>query len=257
MSWTVGEVARSAGVTVRTLHHYDAIGLLSPSGRSAAGYRLYGYEDLERLQRILAYRVVGMDLDAIAGILDDPDVDPIDHLRRQHRLLRDRRAELTTMITALEKTMDAHRMGIRLDPDELFEVFGDDDPTQHADEVEQRWGEEEAYRQSRERAATYGKTDWQRMKAQTDDHNRRMVTALQQGAEPDSSAGMALAEEHRQHISDWFYDCSPAMHRSLGEMYLADPRFAASYERLAPGLAQWVHDAWMANADAAEAEAAG
>lgn len=83
----VGEVARLAGVTVRTLHHYDEIGLLRPTGRSAAGYRLYDRADLERLQQILCYRELGFELDKIAAILDDPDTDPVDHLRRQHEHL--------------------------------------------------------------------------------------------------------------------------------------------------------------------------
>jgi len=246
--WTVGEVAASAGVTVRMLHHYDDIGLLSPSGRSGAGYRLYDHEDLFRLQRILAYRDLGLALDKIAAILDDPDVDPVDHLRRQHQLLRARREELTRTIDALEKTMQARKLGIQLDPDEVFEIFGEDDPTRHADEVEQRWGGTDAYRESRQRASTYAKSDWQRIKAEAEDHNRRLVAALHAGHAPDSSEAMDLAEEHRQHISRWFYDCPPAMHRSLGEMYVADPRFATTYENLAPGLAQWVHDAWAANA---------
>ena len=257
MSWTVGEVARSAGVTVRTLHHWDEIGLLSPSARSHAGYRLYDYHDLERLQRILAYRRLGLELGKVAAILDDPDADPIDHLRRQHRLLCDRREELSRMIEAVERTMEARKLGIQLEPEELFEVFGEHDPTRYADEVEERWGDTDAYRESQRRAASYSKADWQRMKAETEDHNRRLVEALDAGHAPDSALAMGLAEEHRQHISRWFYDCPPATHRALGEMYLADARFTKTYEDLAPGLAQWVHDAWVANAQRQEASAAG
>jgi MerR family transcriptional regulator, thiopeptide resistance regulator len=257
VSWTVGEVARAAGVTVRTLHHWDEIGLLSPGARSDAGYRLYGYRDLERLQRILAYRRLGLELDKIAAILDDPDADPADHLRHHHELLSSRRAELTRMIEAVEKTMEARKLGIQLDPEELFEVFGEHDPTQYADEVEERWGDTDAYRESRRRAASYSKADWQGMKAEAEDHGRRLAEALRAGHAPDSAEAMDLAEEHRQHISRWFYDCPPAMHRALGEMYLADARFTKTYEDLAPGLAQWVHDAWVANARRQEGSAAG
>lgn len=256
VSWTVGELARSAGVTVRTLHHYDEIGLLSPSGRSASGYRLYDYRDLERLQRILVYRGVGMGLDKIAAILDDPGDDPVNHLRRHHELLRDRREELTRMITALEKTMEARKLGIQLGPEELFEVFGEHDPSRYADEVEGRWGDTDAYRESRRRASSYSKADWQRMKAEAEDHGRRLAEALRSGLAPDSAQAMDLAEEHRQHITRWFYDCPVATHRALGQMYLDDPRFAQTYEALAPGLAQWVHDAWAANAQRQEGPAA-
>jgi MerR family transcriptional regulator, thiopeptide resistance regulator len=248
MAWTVGEVARIAGVTVRALHHYDEIGLLSPSARSEAGYRLYGRSDLERLQRIRVYRGFGIALDKIAALLDDPDVDPVDHLRRQHELLSERREELSRLINALEQTMEARKLGIQLEPEELFEVFGDDDPTQYADEVEERWGDTDAYRESQRRAASYSKADWQRMQAEAQDHGRRLVAALQAGHAPVSPEAMDLAEEHRQHVSRWFYDCPPAMHRALGEMYVADPRFTKTYEDMAPGLATWVRDAWAANA---------
>lgn len=251
-SHTVGEVARHAGVTVRTLHHYEEIGLLVPSGRSSAGYRLYDHGDLERLQRILAYRELGFALDKVAAILDDPDTDPIDHLRTQHALLTDRVEELTRLVHALEKTMEAKKMGIDLTPEELFEVFGEDDPTRYADEVEQRWGDTDAYRQSRGRTRAYGKEDWLAIKAEAESHGRKLVAALQAGSAPDSEEAMDLAEEHRQHISRWFYDCPPAVHRGLGEIYVADPRFTQTYEDMAPGLAEWVRDAWTANADRQE-----
>ena len=83
MDRSVGEVARLAGVSVRTLHHYDEVGLLRPSDRSAAGYRVYSDDDLARLQHILGYRELGLGLDAIAAILDDPELDPVEHLRHR------------------------------------------------------------------------------------------------------------------------------------------------------------------------------
>ena len=248
MSWTVSEVARLSGVTVRTLHHYDELGLLRPRGRTETGYRLYEQADLERLQRILAYRDLGIGLDKIAAILDDPNTDPIEHLRSQRELLLDRRAELDRMITALEKTMEARKLGIQLEPEELFEVFGQHDPTQYADEVAERWGDTDAYHESTRRASGYSKTDWQRMRIEAEDHGRRLVEVFQAGHAPDSGTAMDLAEEHRQHVTQWFYDCSPAMHQTLGEMYIADPRFTKTYEDMAPGLAEWVKDAWAANA---------
>src|SRR3954453_1525174 len=87
---SVGDTAALAGVTVRTLHHYDRIGLLSPSERTAAGYRPYTPSDLNRLHQVLVYRELGFPLEEIATLLDDPGADPAEHLRRQHRLLRDR-----------------------------------------------------------------------------------------------------------------------------------------------------------------------
>src|ERR1041384_5762915 len=114
MEYTVGQLAAVAGITVRTLHHYDEIGLLRPSLRSAAGYRRYVEPDLERLQQVLFYRELGFSLEEIATILDDPDADAATHLRRQHRLLRERIARLEAMVTAVEFTMEAQKMGMAL-----------------------------------------------------------------------------------------------------------------------------------------------
>ncbi|XTZ18473.1 MerR family transcriptional regulator [Micromonospora echinospora] len=248
MTHTVGEVARLARVTVRTLHHYDEIGLLSPSGRTPTGYRRYDDADLERLQQILFYRELGFPLEEIATILDDPGADPAAHLRRQHELLRVRIKRLEEMVTAIEFVMEAKKMNIRLTPEERFEVFGDFDPDAHAEEAEQRWGGSEAYRESTRRAAGYTKADWLRMKEETEDWARRIVAVMESGAPADSPAAMELAEEHRAHISRWFYECSYEIQTGLADMYLADPRFTAHYEQIRPGLTAYLSEAIHANA---------
>jgi MerR family transcriptional regulator, thiopeptide resistance regulator len=244
----VGEVAALAGVTVRTLHHYDRIGLLSPSERTAAGYRRYTPSDLDRLHRVLVYRELGFPLEEIATLLDDPDADPVAHLRRQLRLLRDRLERTQAMVAAVEKEMEARTMGIRLSPEERFEVFGENDPAQYEAEAEERWGETDAYKESRRRTASYTKDDWLRIKEEGADIERRFAEALRSGAAPDSAQAMDLAEEHRQQISRNFYDCPPEMHAGLGRMYVEDERFTAHYEQVAPGLAQYVSTAVQANA---------
>ena len=248
MSWTVGELARLTGVTVRTLHHYDRIGLLRPSERTAAGYRSYDVRDLDRLHQVLVYRGLGFPLEEVATLLDDPDADPAEHLRRQHRLLRERLEATSAMVAAVEKEMEARQMGISLTPEERFEVFGDWLPEEYAAEAEQRWGDTEEWAQSQRRTAAMSKADWLQVKAETDDVEGRFAAALGAGVAADSAAAMDLAEEHRQHISRWFYDCSPQVHAGLGEMYVADERFTAYYERIAPGLAQYVSTAVRANA---------
>ena len=253
MSYSVGEVARGARVTVRALHHYDEIGLLTPSGRTTAGYRLYADADLERLQRILCYRKLGFGLDDIASLLGDGHVDTLGHLRRQHRLLTERIGHLRRMVATLEKTMEAREMGINLEPHEMLEVFGDADPTEHAREAEQRWGETDAYRESHRRTSSYTKRDWLRLRAESSAIERRLADALAAGVAPDTPAAMDAAEAHRRHICDWFYHCPPEMHRALGEMYVVDERFTAYYERVAAGLAAYVRDAIAANADRAAA----
>ena len=236
-----------AGVTVRTLHHYDRIGLLSPSARSSAGYRLYAPDDLDRLHQVLLYRELGFSLEDVADLLAD-DADPEAHLRRQHRLLRDRLERTQAMVAAVEKEMEARAMGISLTPEERFEVFGDADPEQYEAEVQERWGETDAYAQSKRRTAAYTKDDWVRIKEEGAAVERRFAEALRSGVPADSPEAMDVAEEHRQQISRNFYDCPPQMHAGLGRMYVEDERFTAHYEEIAPGLAQYVSTAVQANA---------
>ena len=247
-SLTVGAAARLAGVTVRTLHHYHEIGLLAPSGRSDAGYRRYADDDLERLQRILFYRELGFGLDEIKDVMTHGGTDASAHLRRQHGMLRDRIRRLERMVAAVEKAMEARTMGINLTPEERLEVFGDFDPDQYANEVEERWGDSDAYRESARRTRGYSKADWQRIKAEGQVAVEKVVAAMQAGKPADSEEAMEGAELHRLQIDRNFYPCSYQMQVGLAEMYLADPRFNATYEKIAPGLAQYLHDAIKANA---------
>jgi len=249
--YSVGEVARIAKVTVRTLHHYDGIGLLTPGGRTRAGYRRYEDADLDRLQQILFYRELGFPLEEIAAILDDGSVSPTEHLRRQHQLIGARITRLQELAAAVEHAMEAEKMGIQLTPEEKFEVFGEDYQESWETEAEQKWGDTAAWKESQRRTATYGKADWERIKAEADALNQRLAEAFGAGLAADSGEAMDLAEVHRQHISEYFYDCTYPIHRGIGGMYLADPRFTATYEKLAPGLARWLHDAILANADRA------
>lgn len=246
-TYPVGTVARMAGVTVRTLHHYDAIGLLRPTGRAENGYRRYSDADLERLQRILFYRELAFDLDTIKHAMDDLDADPLDHLRRQHALLTARIERLQRLADAVATAMEAHTMDIDLTPEERLEIFGEDHD-QHAAEAQDRWGDTDAYRESQRRAATYTKEDWVRIKADSEAVTRRMLDAMTAGLPPTSGPAMDAAEAHRAQIDSSFYPCTLEMHRALAQMYLADPRFTATYEAMAPGMAQYVHDAIEANA---------
>lgn len=248
MSYSVGDVARAANVTVRTLHHYDAIGLLCPSDRTHAGYRMYTQADLERLQRVLTYRSLGMDLRDIKAILDDTNIDPLEHLERQHALLTERAEQVSRMIAAVEKTMEAQTMGINLSPEEMFAVFGDADPAQYADEVQQRWGDSAAYAESKRRTASYSKADWQAALVDQQVVTERFAALLRAGTPADSTQAMDAAEAHRQQITRWYYECSYDIHSGLADMYVADPRFTKTYDDVEPGLARYVADAIHANA---------
>jgi DNA-binding transcriptional MerR regulator len=244
----VGQVAGFAGVTVRTLHHYDEIGLLVPSERNHAGHRRYSDADLDRLQQILFYRELGFPLDEVAALLDDPEADPRAHLRRQYELLTARIEKLQKMAAAVEHAMEARTMGINLTPEEKFEVFGDKDPEEHAEEAERRWGGTETYAESQRRTARYTKDDWKRMQAEVASWGERYDALMAAEERPDGARAMDMAEEHRQHITKWFYTCTYEIHRGLGDMYVADERFKAFYDSMRPGLAEHLRDAITANA---------
>lgn len=248
-SLSVGAVANLVGVSVRTLHHYDAIGLLSPGERSPAGYRLYGRAELERLQQILSYRELGFELEAIAHLLDDAGTDPVEHLRRQEALLNARLERLLAMRRQVRRQMEARNMGINLSPKEMFEVFGDHDPSKHAAEAEERWGHTDAYKQSQARVKGYTKADWQRVSAQVVTVEQRFMELMAAGVPATDDRAKAAAEAHRQQITDNYYDCSYEIHEGLADMYEADPRFTKYYEDKAEGLAAYVAAAIRANAE--------
>ena len=250
--YPVGRVAALSGVTIRTLHHYDEVGLLSPSGRSEAGYRLYEDSDLERLQRILFYKELGFTLKEIQAIVDDPRTDNVGHLGRQRRLLTERIERLSAMVDAIDYEMEARKMDIKLTPEERFEVFGDFRPEDHAEEAERRWGESDSYKESNRRVSRYTKEDWQRLKAEGEEIEARLAAAFEAGLSPDSEEAMAGAEAHREHISRWFYECTYEIHRGLAEMYVSDERFRSHYDKRVQGLAAFVRDAVLANAERAE-----
>jgi DNA-binding transcriptional MerR regulator len=246
---TVGELARLAHVSIRTLHHYDAIGLLVPSGRRPSGYRVYTPSDLQRLRRILFYRELDFGLAAIRQMLADPAATTDTHLRRQHQLLRARIARQQQLLDALEREMEARHMGISLTPEEQFEIFGTDKLNEQIDEAGQRWGQGPEWQESKRRTATYSKADWLAIKAEADASIDAFAAAIRAGVPPDSTAAMDLAEAHRQHISRWFYECGLKQHVALGELYVSDARYMAEYDKIAPGFAEYVRQAIRANAE--------
>ncbi len=250
-SYTVGRVAGLANISVRTLHHYDAIGLLRPSSRTSAGHRRYAPADLQRLREILFYRELDFGLDEIASMLADPGTGTEAHLRTQHRILRERIGRDQRLLRAVEKEMEARMMGMALTPEEQFEVFGTDKVGgEWADEARERWGDTDSYQESQRRTASYTKQDWAELKAESDAALCALRGLMQSGAPADGPVAQDLAEQHRQYLTRWFYDCGYEMHRGLAEMYVADERFTQTFDAVAPGLAQYFHDAIVANADA-------
>ncbi len=246
MPMTVGDVAKLAHVSVRALHHYDEVGLLQPSERSAAGYRLYTDDDLDRLRQILYFRELGLALDAIQGLLSAPGANHREVLVVQRDLLAEKAARTQAMIDAIDRELTAIEKGVPVTKEEMFEVFGEDDPSQYEDEVRERWGTTDAYKESQRRTSRYTKKDWEGIKAESESITLELKDAYEAGLAADSPEAQAAIEKHYRQINDRFYTCSTEMYRNISEMWVADPRFKANYDKVSEGLAVYARDAAQA-----------
>jgi DNA-binding transcriptional MerR regulator len=247
---TVRAVARLTKISIRTLHHYDEIGLFRPAARTAAGYRLYSQEDLERLQQILLFRELGFPLEEIRRIVTHPNFDVAAALVKQRELLVERVGHLHRILGAVDRALAARgddAMSTPATPEEMFEVFGGE-PAAHQQEAQRRWGDSEAFRESKRRAAGYRKEQWQEMKAEAEQITLALAEVMTSGAAADSAAAIDVAERHRQHVERWFYPCPAPLHAGLGRLYVDDARFAAHFDGVRAGLASYASVAWQANA---------
>ncbi|NUT12644.1 MAG: TipAS antibiotic-recognition domain-containing protein [Nonomuraea sp.] len=136
---------------------------------------------------------------------------------------------------------------LNLTTEDRAELFGDFDHDAHAAEAGRRWGGTDAWTESGRRTSSYTKEDWERFGQEAADLNARLADAMDSGAPADGHTAKALAEEHRAHITRWFYDCTPEIHRGLADLYVSDPRFTASFDRTSPGLANYLRTAILAN----------
>ncbi|NUP16853.1 MAG: MerR family transcriptional regulator [Streptomyces sp.] len=252
MSYSVGQVSAVAGVTVRTLHHYDRAGLLSPSGRSGAGYRLYDDTDLARLQQILFYRELGFSLDQIAEILKDPQANALNQLRARLRQLSEEIGRLQRLERVAEQAIEVQQTGVELTPEERFDVFGEIAfDLSYATEAQLKWQDSPGRKESMARAAAHTKEDWRQLMGEAAAWRGELLAAFDEGEPAGGERATDLAEEHRLHIARWFTTCPPDMHRRIADDFAADPRAFAlvvppSQQR--PGLAVYLCKAVHANA---------
>ena len=234
-------------MSVRTLHYYEEIGLLVPTARTDAGYRLYTDEDLLRLQQILIGRELGLSLEDIRRSLDDPSFDSRTALLAQKGQLHERAAQTAAMIAAIDSALaiiDSKRQGGTMES--IFEGF---DPAKYDAEARDRWGETDAYKEASRRTQRYTKDDWQRLRSEQEAIYADAAALMNGGTAPADDAAVAVAERHRLAINRWFYPCSVDTHRGLATLYESDDRFAAGIDGHAPGLATFLVAAIRANAD--------
>lgn len=221
---TVHEVSKISGVSVRTLHHYDAIGLLHPTAVTEAGYRLYDDAALAKLQTILLFRELRFPLRDIRDILADPGFDRREALRQQVHMLEMERARLTEVIALANDMLTAGGDSLNFKP---FDKSAQD---AYAAEAKARWGHTDAWQESQRRAAA--QSDGEKQSAQ----EGVMAIFAQFGAvkhlSPDAPEAIALVEMLQGHITAHYYTCTKDILRSLGQMYTADERFTANIDRM-------------------------
>jgi DNA-binding transcriptional MerR regulator len=243
-TYQVKEVSRLAGVSIRTLHYYEEIGLLVPTGRTDAGYRLYTDDDLLRLQQILIGRELGLPLEEIRRSLDDPTFNRREALLAQKKQLEQRAEKTAAMIAAVDAALDVLQSG----GEEMERIFEGFDPAKFEAEAHERWGDTDAYKEAARRTKRYTKEEWARHRAEQEEIYRDAAELMSAGKNPSGPDAMAIAERHRLLIDRWFYPCGPETHRGLASLYESDPRFAAGMDAHASGLTPFLVAAIRANA---------
>lgn len=242
---TIQQLAKIAGTTSRTLRHYDAIGLLVPT-RDANGYRRYSKRDVERLQLILFYRSLDFSLETIHELLD-ADTDRAHILTTQVSALREKVAYFAALAETAEATLASLQGGVQMEDEALFKGLSFDElkahEAKHETEVKSRWGDSDAYATSQKRAHGRSKDDWEALSQQQVDLVKPLIDLFTAGVSVEDERVQTAVEANHVFITDHFYDCSLDMFSGLGQMYVADARFTAFYDKYAPGLAVYYNDA--------------
>ncbi|CAM2794260.1 MerR family transcriptional regulator [Saccharomonospora xinjiangensis] len=248
---TVGQVSARLGVTIRALHHWDEIGLARPSLRTTGGYRLYTATDLERLHRIVVYREIGLGLDRIKAIVDDPATDVPSALRTQRAQVAERISRLQQLSAELDRMIDAHDRGLLLTEEQQAAIFGPEWNPDWPFEARSRYGDTAQWQQYAERCAFRSAEEWQAVADTIADFDRALADAMGAGVTPGSPEANRLVERHRGVFSSSYFPLTRRMQVCLGRRYESDAQFAAHYDGIRPGLASWFRQCIDAGARAA------
>lgn len=234
----INEVAKLTGITVRTLHYYDEIGLLPPSKITEAGYRIYDDKALETLQQILFFRELEIPLSDIKRIMESPAYDKKEALHNHREILIKKRDRLNELITLAEDTIKGGK-------DMSFKQFDRKEIEQaklrYAEEVKERWGETAAYKESFSKTKTYDEKQWQFLTQEGADILRAFGESRE--LSPESGEAQALVKKWQDYITDNFYQCSNEILAGLGLMYTEDKRFTENIDKNGAGTAEFMSKA--------------
>lgn len=236
---TVKQLSKLAGVTPRTLHHYDEIGLLKPSRVGQNGYRYYGEESTLRLQQILFYRELGLPLDDIKKIIGRRDFDVMSALRSHREALQKQVVRLNRLIHTVDITIN-HLKGQTIMSDKaFFEGFSEEEQERHAAEAEELYGAENV-RASMNKWKAYSAEEKKRIMEEGSKNYTDMIAVMPKG--PGSTEAQAIVERWRQHM-DYFWTPSLDQLLALANGYNDDPRFKATFDKMHPELAGFMREA--------------
>lgn len=247
MAYTVQQLATLAGVTTRTLHHYDEIGLLSPARNNSNGYRQYGESELLKLQQIMFFRELEFPLKEIQEIIKNPNFDMATALSDHRNLIEIKKKRMNALLKTIDKTLTKINKEKNMDDKELYAGFSKEEAETYAKEAKERWGNTDAYKQSQERAKKMTKEDWARINTETDALLNKIVLNMDKG--PKSSEVQAQIAKHYDSLRT-FYEPNIEMYRGLADMYVDDKRFSAFYQKYHKDLPAFMREAMRAYCDA-------
>ncbi|WP_028593389.1 MerR family transcriptional regulator [Paenibacillus assamensis] len=243
--YKVKEVADLAGISVRTLHHYDSIGLLKPKKIEENGYRYYNDDDLERLQQILFFKELEVPLVEIQRIIDHPSFDRKHALVSHRSMMLQKKHRLERLIHTVEETLQSMKGAIAMTKEDMFEPFDmaeiEEHQKKYEQEVEEKYGHTDAYKESQEKTSTYTADDWKQIKHEWDSLYKQIAERMDKG--PADEEVQALISEYRSLITANFYNCTLEIFRGLGDLYTSDPRFTKNIDKVKPGLSSFLQQA--------------
>ena len=245
MNYKIKETADIAGISIRTLHHYDQFGLVKPESSSPSGYRLYSDRDIEKLQQVLFFKELGFSLKETKEIINDKSFDKNKALKNHKELLLKKKKRLEEIIYSIDKTIEYIEGDKEIGKIEMFKAFNMDEIKKHQEkyfkETKQKYGESNAYAECEKKTAQYSEYKWKEVMEKASGIFQRIAECMEKSP-ADEEVQIAVGQ-WKQHITESFYNCTLETFRSLGDLYVTDRRFTKNIDKIKPGLACFLKDA--------------
>ncbi|MFA5657823.1 MAG: MerR family transcriptional regulator [Oscillospiraceae bacterium] len=238
---SISEIARLTGISVRTLHYYDEIGLLKPvSVDEHSGYRFYDERSLERLQTILFYRELDFPLKEIDRIISKPEFNKNEALSRQKELLRLKNERIERLIAAIDNTLKGEdTMNFNAFDNSEFKAQKE----KYSEEAKEKWGNTRAYKENAEKTSSYSSEKWEEINKVMNAILCEFADCMKSGSLPDGDSAQVLVKKWQSFITENHYTCPKEILAGLGIMYIGDERFKANIDKCGEGTAEFMSKA--------------